>query len=104
MTKKLWLVGLLQAAGVVIYCLLISGLFYLLSQTSIKLPQFFGMAFMLTLLVFSAAVCGLTVFGYPVYLAINKNIKSALKLLLYTLAFILPLVVLVLIFWFIVKS
>ncbi len=93
MTKKLWVVGLAQALGVIIYCGLISGLFQLLEKTSIQPPAFLGMAFMLMLLVFSAAVSGALVFGYPVYLAINKDIKSALRVLLFTFLFLILLAV-----------
>jgi hypothetical protein len=56
---------------------------------------------MLNLLVFSAAVTGSMVFGFPVYLALVKNkIKEALTILtftaLYALAIILITVTLIL--------
>lgn len=88
MTKKPWLIGLTQALGVIIYCGLISGLFQLLKKISIQPPEFLSATFMLTLLVFSAAIMGATVFGYPVYLAINKQIKPAIKILLFTFLFL----------------
>jgi hypothetical protein len=47
---------------------------------------------MLTLLVFSAAMMGTIIFGYPVYLVINKEIKPALKILLFTFLSIILLV------------
>jgi len=58
---------------------------------------------MLTLLVFSAAITGTLVFGYPVYLVLVKNkIKEALTILAFTLLFtfilILTTAILILIF------
>ncbi len=88
MNKKPWFIGLIQALGVIIYCGLISGLFQLLKMIAIQPPEFLIATFMLTLFVFSAAVTGATVFGYPVYLVINKQIKFAIQILLFTLLFI----------------
>lgn len=88
MKNKPWLIGLVQALGVIIYCGLISGLFQLLKIIAIQPPEFLIATFMLTLLVFSAAIMGATVFGYPVYLAINKQIKPAIKILLFTFLFL----------------
>lgn len=95
MLKKLYIVGLLQALGVTIYCFIISSLFRFFESSSIEPPSFLGPAFMLLLLVFSAAVTGGLVFGYPVYLAMNKEIKKALQVLAYTLFFCLLFVVII---------
>lgn len=89
MNKKPYFVGLLQALGVAVYCVLISCMFYFLNKLFLNPPAFWGMAFMLMVLVFSAAVSGILVFGYPVYLALNKEIKKALQVLLFTLLFCL---------------
>lgn len=77
--------GLFQAAGVAVYCFLISEFFYLMSNFS-TIPEETVMIpiIMLCLLVFSVALMGLVVFGYPVYLAINKEVKKALAVLGYT--------------------
>jgi hypothetical protein len=80
------LVGFLQALGVTIYCVLISGFFFLMEEMSAK-PGYFGIVLMLILLVFSAAVTGMLVFGYPVYLAMNSRIKEAVRVLVYTLLY-----------------
>jgi len=90
------LIGLLQAAGVTAYCALIGGFFWLMDKISLN-PGFVGIFLMLTLFVFSAVVCGLIVFGYPAYLALNKKIKEALSVLTYTLAYSL-LIILIIIF------
>ena len=87
MSKKPWFAGLLQALGVLIYCVIVSGVFQLLKGTTKQPPEFLIASFMLLFLVFSAATTGALVFGYPVYLAMNKEIKKALWVLLSTLAF-----------------
>ena len=50
-------------------------------------PGYFGIVPMLILLVFSVAVTGLMVFGYPTYLALNDQIKESLKTIIYTLLY-----------------
>ncbi len=84
----------LQVFGVAVYCLFISRLFDLLNH--ISGPDEEGSmvvraAFMLILLVFSAAVTGALVFGYPVWLAMNKKIKEALSVLGFTALYFLVL-------------
>jgi len=64
MSKKPWFIGLMQALGVVIYCILVSGVFLVLGKTNTAPPAFLGVAFMLLFLVFSAAITGALVFGY----------------------------------------
>lgn len=91
------LVGLLQALGVAIYCGLVSVSVNFGGSFFPEPPQFLGMAMVLLLLVFSAAVTGLLVFGYPVILALEKNIKRALFILGYTFLFALIIISVVLI-------
>lgn len=80
-------VGFLQAVGVAIYCSLVSLFFWSMGNNLDEPPQILGMAMMLLLLVFSAAVCGILVFGYPSYLMTQQNIKRALQILAYTMIF-----------------
>ena len=87
-------IGFLSALGVVVYCGLISGLFRILEESLLTTTPFWAMILILTLLVFSAALMGLVVFGYPVYLIINKRIKDALILLSHTFLFLLGLILL----------
>ncbi len=89
MSKKPWFIGLAQALGVIIYCLFVSGVFQLMKKSNIQPPEFLIATFMMTFLVFSAATTGSLVFGYPVYLMMNKEIKKALWVLFSTLAFCL---------------
>lgn len=55
-------------------------------------PRFLGSLLILVLLVFSAAVTGSIVFGYPAYLALNKRIKEALSILAFTLLYCLIII------------
>ena len=92
-------IGLCQALGVTVYCGLVAVLFNYLTKAIPSGPGFFGFFFMLVLLVFSAAVTGSVVFGYPAYLSLAKNkIKEALTILAFTLAFSLVIILLTAIF------
>lgn len=85
--------GLLQALGVAVYCALVAGLFTILDESFTSIPPVMVMiTFMLTLLVMSAAITGSIVFGYPTYLALNKNIKKALHIVAYTLLFLMGII------------
>lgn len=53
------------------------------------------MILMLTLLVFSASVTGVLVFGYAGYLAINNQIKDAWRVFAYTLLYLAGLLALI---------
>lgn len=87
------IIGLLQAVLVVVYCALIAS-FFVFADKNISEPKgVWGPAIMLTLLVFSAAVTGSIVFGYPAYLFLkDKQIKAALQILAYTLIFCLAFI------------
>jgi len=81
------LIGLFQALGVSIYCSLIVGLINLLEKTDVRPPDYIAGIFMLLLLVISASITGLLVFGYPAILALDKDIKRALQIVGYTLLY-----------------
>ena len=95
--SKLLLIGFLQALSLIIYCTLISGIFWLGENFFKGPPDFIITAFILLLFVFSAAVTGAIVFGYPVYLALNRQIKEALYIFAYTLFLCLAIIVIMLI-------
>ncbi len=85
--------GFLSAAGTVIYCGLIA-LFFNFMNKSAGRPGFFGFFLILLLLVFSAAITGTLVFGFPAYLAVVKNkIKEAITTLAFTLLYILGIII-----------
>ena len=91
--SKLSFIGFLQALSLIIYCSLISGLFRLADNFITGPPVFLTTALMLLLFVFSAAVTGSIVFGYPVYLALNQHIKEALFVFAYTLLYCLLIII-----------
>lgn len=84
------IIGLMQAIGVVAYCILIASFFGFFERNFSGPQGIWAPAIMLILLVFSAAVTGSIVFGYPAYLFFKeKEIKSALQILAYTLIYCL---------------
>ncbi|HBK34782.1 hypothetical protein A2239_02070 [Candidatus Uhrbacteria bacterium RIFOXYA2_FULL_40_9] len=85
--KNLPCLGLLQAFSVSFYIGLISVFFTYVAPNLPSHPFVIGMI-MLTLLVFSAAVTGSLVFGYPVYLILNKQTKEGVSIFAYTLLFL----------------
>jgi len=97
MKTNLSLIGFLQALGVIVYCALAGGFFWLADIFFVAPPGFLGIVLMLVFLVFSVAVSGAIVFGYPAYLALNNRIKDALSLLIYTLIYTLGFVIVIVI-------
>jgi len=97
MKTNLFLIGFLQALGVIVYCALASGFFWLADRFFVTPPGFLGIVLMLVFLVFSVAVNGAIIFSYPAYLALNNRIKEALSLLIYTLLNILGFVIIIVI-------
>ena len=97
--EKAWKVGLCQALLVSLYCGLVAIFFNFVVQ-ALPEPGFYGFFLILTLLVFSAAVTGSLVFGYPVYLAVvNKKAKEADAILAYTLGFLFLMILATIIFF-----
>lgn len=88
------LIGLLQAIGVIGYCVLISLLMNFVGKTA-EPAGVLGSAAILVIVVFSAAVTGSIVFGYPAYLFFKQGkIKEPLKVLLFTMAYCLGILIL----------
>ena len=69
----------------IIYILLIALLFSNLEKLLPTPPAMFGFFFFLLLFVFSAAVSGFLVLGYPIYLALQKRFHEAIMTLVATL-------------------
>ena len=86
------LIGFLQALSVALYCGLIGLFFNLAKNISPQPPEFWGTVVLLLLLVFSAAVTGLLVFGYPAFLILEREIKKALQILAHTFLFSLIII------------
>lgn len=95
------LIGFLQALGVAIYCGLVATFFWYMEKIDIPEPNFFGVALMLLLLVVSAAITGLLVFGYPVYLTMHGKVKQALPILGYTFLYAILFFIIISLFVFI---
>ena len=95
-------VGLFQAVAVLIYCSKIAILFKLMEKffPEPKSPEIYRITLMLFLLVFSAAISGLLIFGYPAYLMLHKDTKRALQILAYT--FLYSLLILIIVMFFVV--
>lgn len=92
---KPYLIGLFQALGITAYCSLVVLFFQMMENSSIKSNQTISGILILILLVFSAAICGLIVFGKPLYLIMNKKIKEALIILTYTFLYLLAIIVII---------
>lgn len=54
-----------------------------------KKPEVVGVILMLSLLVFSALICGLLLLGGPIYLYLENTKKTALRMLAYNVIFFL---------------
>ena len=95
MDKKpnLSLIGFFQALGLMVYCSLIAGLFWLAHRYLEAPPQFLATFIFLLLFVFSAAVTGSIVFAFPVYLTLNNKIIEALTVFFYTLVYCLIIII-----------
>jgi len=97
MKTNLFLIGFLQALGVIAYCVLAGGFFWLANNFLAAPPVFLASVLMLVFLVFSVALSGVIVFGYPAHLALNQRFKEALFLLIYTLLYTLGFVIVIVI-------
>lgn len=77
-----WGVGgaLVEIGYILVVALIMHGLNSIMSGAA----EIFSIVMVLLLLVFSVALSGLFVFGYPAYLAYQKKIKEALATLLVT--------------------
>lgn len=81
-------IALLQTLAIIFYTALISGFFFLMNRANYQIHEFWTVIIVLLVLVFSAAICGLIVFGYPIYFVINAKIKKALSVLGYNFLFL----------------
>jgi hypothetical protein len=94
---KIWKMGILAGLAVAVYCGLITLLIWFGGDfLSDKMSQVMGSLFGLILLVFSVAISGVLVFGYPLFLAVEKKYKQAFQAIGVTLLtiFVVLLVVL----------
>lgn len=80
-------IGILSGLGQGIYCLLIGWLFLNLEKIfgAVDTPSILLPAIFLLIFVFSAVISGLIVLGYPGYLAVQKQYRQAVQILIVTL-------------------
>ncbi|MDC0449009.1 hypothetical protein OAL67_00145 [bacterium] len=92
-----WKIGLLQAAGIAIYILAISSFMSLMSKMFVRrTPQPIVMGvIMLLIFSISALVCGLIVFTHPVKLAVKKQLRESIVVVIWTSVFLVGLIALV---------
>lgn len=88
--------GLLQATSVIVYCLLIAVFMVFIDKLNAPDGGPLGIGLFLILLVLSAGITGLLVFGYPVYLALTHKLQDAFSVLIYTFLYLMIAVVLIL--------
>lgn len=98
--EKTWVVGLLQALLVAVYCALIATTFSFLTKIFPKDPPGLSPFFLMMLLfVFSATITALFVFGFPSYLVVAKGkVKEAARILAFTLLFLLLIIIVTIVF------
>jgi hypothetical protein len=97
-TKNLYLLGLLQAVGIVLYVAIATGFLRLIGHYFSGDPGYLGVILMLLLLVISAAITGAIVFGYSAYLAFNWKTTDAIKLFGFTILYCIGFAMLILVF------
>ncbi len=99
MKQDLRLTAFLQASGVAIYVLLLaySGQNFISQLHPAIASPILALAFFLLLFVTSALICGGLVLGYPAYLFFNGERKTAIRLVLWSVGW-LVILLLVLVF------
>jgi len=85
--------GLLQALLTAGYCALIACFIWNIDQSGTQPMMLLGIMVWLLTLVFSAAISGALVFGYPIYLLIHHDTKRALSVLGFTMLYSLLLLI-----------
>lgn len=89
MKKKVWVAGLLQAVGLSAYIVAIAEFIRNASNIFPPMNNFTGPLIFLALFTFSALMCGLITFFYPVKLFfIDKQQNEAIEVVLFTVLFL----------------
>jgi len=102
--QKIWLWSLINAVGVFVYVMLVVLVMTNGEKIFGQMENFWGPVVFLLLFVFSALVCGLLVFGRPIYLWFdNNNRKEAVKMLLFTVVNLFVILLLALVINFLMR-
>ncbi|MBU2229449.1 hypothetical protein KJ810_03525 [Patescibacteria group bacterium] len=88
------MVGLIESLYVIVIALLMINLTALM----VNVEEVFAIGLVLMLLVFSAAISGVLVFGLPIYLFLQKRIKDAMKIMVTTFLTLLGVFFIILLF------
>lgn len=94
-TSKIILWSVIDAAAVAVYVTGVSLLFSNAERIFGKMTGFLGPMAMLLLLVVSAAITALSVFGRPIYLIYEGQKTEGIKMLFYTIGFLVLITILV---------
>lgn len=94
--KKLILWSLINSFGVLIYVFLVSRIISSGEEIFGKMETSWGPFAFLLLFVISAAIVGILLFGRVIYLYLDKHEKEAIKLLLYTVGWLLLATIIIL--------
>jgi hypothetical protein len=86
--SKLLYHSFLFSVGVIVYIVLVASIMQNAEELFGKMQNIWGPIAFLMLFVVSAAICGLLVFGRPVYLFLNGQKRESVKLALYTIGFL----------------
>jgi len=76
--QNFWVYGIGGGVMEAIYCFFIAVLFRLMDNLISGPPSAFTLLLFLLIFVFSAAVSGLLIFGYPVFLITKKKYEEAI--------------------------
>lgn len=101
--QKIWFWATFDAVGVFAYVMLVVLVMTNAERIFGQMENFWGPVTFLLLFVFSALVCGLLVFGRPIYLWLNNFKKEAIKMLLLTVANLFVILLLALLVNILVK-
>lgn len=101
--QKIWLWSLINAVGVFVYVMLVVLVMTNGEKIFGQMENFWGPVVFLLLFVFSALVCGLLVFGRPIYLWFDNNKKEAVKMLLFTVVNLFVILLLALVINFLMR-
>jgi SNF family Na+-dependent transporter len=82
--QKIWLWSAVNAVGVFIYVVAVVLVMTNGEKIFGEMENFWGPVTFLLLFVFSALVCGLLIFGRPIYLWFDNAKKEAVKMILFT--------------------
>ncbi|MFA6525715.1 MAG: hypothetical protein WCT33_05675 [Patescibacteria group bacterium] len=88
------LMGLLESLYVITIALIMNNM----SIMMVNVAEIFAAGLMLMLLVFSASVSGVLVFGLPIYLFVQSRVKDAIRVMVTTFLTLLGVFFIILLF------